>query len=125
VNIVGTGKERQFLGRQGEEEATAYLVKQGYKIIQRNFRCPWGEIDIIAQKGPVLVFIEVRSYKTNNFGLPQESIKRAKQKKVRQVASFYLKKAGQLEMPVRLDVLALKFNQKNEVTQLTHLKNAF
>jgi putative endonuclease len=119
------GKEKQLLGRQGEEEAAAYLVKQGYKIVQRNFRCPWGEIDIIAQKGPVLVFVEVRSRKTNSFGLPQESIKRNKQKKVRQVASFYLKKAGQPEISVRLDVLTLKFNQKNEVTQLTHLKNAF
>lgn len=118
-------KERQILGKQGEDVAADYLAKQGYKIIQRNFRCRWGEIDIIARDGSVLVFVEVRCLKTDNFGLPQESISASKQKKVRQVASFYLKGIKEPETPVRLDVLALKFNQKNKVAQLTHLKNAF
>ena len=116
---------RQALGRRGEEEAARYLAGLGYRVVERNFRCPEGEIDLIVLDGSVLVFVEVRSRSTDTFGLPQESVTGRKQKKVRRVAGHYLSLSGGHRGPLRFDVLAVKLGRTGELEGLEHIKNAF
>lgn len=118
-------RHRQALGRLGEDEAVAYLKKQGYRLLQRNYRCRLGEIDIIVMDGETLVFVEVRSRSSGRFGLPQESIHWHKQSKVRKVAQYYLKAVQKEEVAVRFDVLALLFERENQSVQVEHIKGAF
>ncbi|HKM40245.1 MAG TPA: YraN family protein, partial [bacterium] len=80
------------VGKQGEEFAQRYLARLGYRIIERNFSCPIGEIDLIAQDGNTLVFIEVKTRSSLRFGLPEEAVTRTKQQKLRNVASYYLQR---------------------------------
>jgi putative endonuclease len=116
---------RKARGRKGEEEAARYLAGQGYCLLERNFRCPHGEMDIIALDGRTLVFVEVRSRATDNFGLPQESVGRQKQARLRRVARYYLAASGGHRGPVRFDVLAIKYGLNGRVEFLEHIKNAF
>jgi len=118
-------RQRQTLGRRGEDEAAFYLKKQGYVLLQRNYRCPLGEIDIIAKEGKTLVFIEVRARSSDRFGMPQESVNRNKILKIYKVAQYYLKAVQKEEEPVRFDVLALLFDIENQLQQLNHIKSAF
>jgi hypothetical protein len=67
---------KRQLGRRGEDLATAYLRQQGYVILARNWRCPVGEIDIVAREGEILAFVEVRTRRGDRFGTPEESITR-------------------------------------------------
>ncbi|MFA5384483.1 MAG: YraN family protein [Eubacteriales bacterium] len=117
--------QKQNLGRRGEDEAVSYLRKKGYLLLQRNYRCPLGEIDIIAREGKTLVFIEVRSRSSDRFGTPQESVNRKKILKIYKVAQYYLKAVQKEEEPVRFDVLALLFDIENQLKHLDHIKGAF
>ena len=82
---------RRQLGDAGEDLAAAALKKQGYKILERNYVCPLGEIDLIARQGKTYVFIEVKTRKNDRFGAPQEAVNPAKQRKLRLLADYYLK----------------------------------
>lgn len=98
---------RQQTGRRGEDIATAYLLERGYTILGRNWRCPAGELDVIAQKDNVLVFVEVRARRTARFGRPEESITPAKQTRLIALAQTYLQQS-QLTPPAwRIDVAAV------------------
>lgn len=116
---------RQALGRRGEDEAARYLVERGYVILERNFRRPVGEIDIIARHGGTLVFVEVRARSTDDFGLPQESVDRRKKSRLRRAAACYLADRGGAGGPLRFDVLALKFDARGKLVHLEHIENAF
>lgn len=118
-------RKRQVLGRTGEEIAARYLQKLGYTIIQRNFSCRLGELDIVARDGRALVIVEVRTRSSNIFGMAQESVVYRKQAKVRQVAMYYLKSSSYGDVPVRFDVLAIKLGSDNKLEHLEHIKNAF
>lgn len=87
-------EQRLALGAYGEEVAAAYLCEQGYTLIERNFRCPLGEIDIIAKKRLDLVFVEVKTRRSTLFGLPQEAVGAHKQRQLMRAAQWYLKKTG-------------------------------
>lgn len=114
--------QRRSLGMWGENVAADYLQKKGMKIIERNFRCRLGEIDIIARQGGYLVFIEVRTRSSAICGLPQESITAAKVKKVRRLAQFYLAQKSLANVNVRFDVVAVFCTGD---TTVTHIENAF
>ncbi|MEW6424696.1 MAG: YraN family protein [Bacillota bacterium] len=119
-------RQRQDLGRLGEDLAASYLKEKGYRLLARNYRCRLGEIDIIALDENVLVFIEVRCRSSDRFGLPQESVQWPKQTKVRKIALHYLKTAGpKFAAPVRFDVLALLFDRDHRLRRLEHIENAF
>ncbi len=96
--------KRQTLGKWGEEQAAAYLQGQGLRLVERNYRCPLGEIDIIARDGDCLVFCEVKTRSSSRYGLPQEAVAWSKQQKIIKVASWYL---GDREADVRFDVIAI------------------
>ncbi|MBN1870317.1 MAG: YraN family protein [Candidatus Omnitrophica bacterium] len=118
-----TNKKIQ-LGQMGEEAAVAFLEREGYHILQRNFRNPLGEIDIIAKEGDTICFIEVKTRKTDAFGSPLESITKAKQRKIMHVALSYLKGRERIEANARFDVVSVFLNDE-EPPRVSILKNAF
>ena len=110
-------------GREGEKIAAAFLKKNGYRIIEINFRCPIGEIDIIAKEKKDLVFVEVKTRKSIDLGYPEQAVGMRKQKKMSQLALWYLQKRKITDTNARFDVVAVTLiPEKNEVKLI---KNAF
>lgn len=110
-------------GKEGEQIAAAYLKKKGYRICETNFRCPLGEIDIVAWEKDELVFIEVKTRKSNQLGYPEEAVGAGKQKKLSHLALWYLKKNKLADADVRFDVIAITLlPEENEIKLI---KNAF
>lgn len=116
---------RKLLGRRGEEAAAQYLTKKGYRILHKNYRCPLGEVDLIARDGDVLVFVEVRSRSGDQYGLGQESIGTKKKNKLRQLAWQYLKRFERGDCACRFDVVAILFESESVIKDLEHIENAF
>jgi putative endonuclease len=98
---------RRQLGDQGEDLAAAALKRQGYKILERNYMTPLGEIDLIARQGRTVVVVEVKTRKSTRFGSPQEGVSAAKQGRLRRLADYYLKAKRLTGSPVRFDVVAV------------------
>ena len=110
-------------GKEGEKIAAAYLKKNGYRIIEINFRCPIGEIDIVAKEKNDLVFVEVKTRKSIELGYPEQAVGIRKQKKMSQLALWYLQKRKIADTNARFDVVAVTLiPEKNEVKLI---KNAF
>jgi len=110
-------------GKEGEKIAAAYLKKNGYRIIEINFRCPIGEIDIVAKEKNDLVFVEVKTRKSMELGYPEQAVGIRKQKKMSQLALWYLQKRKIADTNARFDVVAVTLiPEKNEVKLI---KNAF
>lgn len=104
--------KKQLLGQAGEEYAAGVLVKAGLSIIARNYRCPKGEMDIIATQGQGLVFVEVRARSSGVRGWAEESITAQKRRRLRAIASYYLMEQGyQKWPPLRFDLMALRVEQ--------------
>nr|WP_154983894.1 YraN family protein [Paenibacillus xylanexedens] len=117
---------RQQKGKIGEEEACRWLVKQGYSILQRNWRCRSGEVDIIAVREDLLIFVEVRSRSSNSgFGTPQESVDQRKMQQVRSTAGVYIQMSGEHTRQIRFDVIAVIMNHFGKIMSINHLENAF
>ncbi|HPL63341.1 MAG TPA: YraN family protein [Syntrophales bacterium] len=110
-------------GKDGEDLASAYLKRIGYKILERNYRCALGEIDIVARDGPVLVFVEVKSQRTARFGTPQESVNPSKQRKISLIALWFLKEKRLDDVPARFDVLGIRLGSGGPKFEL--VRNAF
>ncbi len=114
---------RRQLGNAGEDLAAAALREQGYKILERNYVAPPGEVDLIARLGKTYVFIEVKTRKNDRFGAPQEAVSAAKQNKLRRVADYYLKQKRLGEVEVRFDVVGILMGE--EGPQVEIIKEAF
>lgn len=114
------------MGRLAEEAGARFLLEQGYELLERNWRCRSGEIDIIAKKEGVIVIVEVRSRSLHSerYGTPAESITPRKIKQVRETATVYLHRSHQSDEPIRFDVLAVRMEQ-DEVAAIEHIINAF
>lgn len=97
------------VGNKGEDIACWYLKKQGYKILERNFRIRGGEIDIVAKDKDFLVFVEVKTRYSHEYGLPVESITPWKIKYLLKTAKFYLLKIDWGDKPYRLDFVSIDF----------------
>ena len=111
------------IGKDGEKIAAAYLKKNGYRIIEINFRCSIGEIDIVAKEKDDLVFVEVKTRKSIELGYPEQAVGIRKQKKMSQLALWYLQKRKIADTNARFDVVAVTLiPEKNEVKLI---KNAF
>ena len=111
-------------GKEGEDIANDFLLKKGYKIIGRNYRFGKGEIDIIAQTGELLVFVEVKSRKNDEFGRPEYAITQSKQKQIIRIAKAYLYENEIRNVQCRFDVVAISFEKKNN-PNINHIENAF
>ncbi|HNS55982.1 MAG TPA: YraN family protein [Smithellaceae bacterium] len=110
-------------GRDGEQIAVAYLKKNGYRICETNFRCPLGEIDIIAREKKEIVFIEVKTRKSNKLGYPEQAVGAKKQAKLSQLALWYLQKNKLADANARFDVVAITLHPEGNEIRL--IKNAF
>ena len=97
---------RKILGRKSEAAVCKYLKKQGYKILHRNFRTPFGEADIVAKKADTYCFIEVKARTSDIYGLPAEAVNREKQRRYRMIARYYCNILRE-EVPCRFDVSAI------------------
>ena len=117
-------KTPHALGKSGEEIALHYLENKKYKIIARGFRLFRGEIDIIAYDRKTLVFVEVKTRKSRDFGFPEESVTPSKQQQIRKIAHGFLVKNNLQDVECRFDVISLSFNE-NEGYSVRHIKNAF
>lgn len=116
-------RPRLRLGALGEDAAVALLRSGGYRIVARNHRCPRGEIDVIAEKGDLLVFVEVRTRATSAFGGPEETVGARKQRRVIAAARDYLARRRGPAKAARFDVIAVIDGPRGP--SLTHFENAF
>ena len=105
-------------GKDGEEKACNYVKFKKYKILERNYRCPYGEIDIIAKDNNILVIIEVKYRKSAKFGKGYEAVNYTKQQKIIKTAQHYINE-NNIKRPVRFDVISIDDNE------ITHIENAF
>lgn len=101
------GKESYELGKKGEDAAERYLIQQGYKIIERNYRSQQGEVDIIARDGQFLVFIEVKSYSFRSYGSPAGAVRKNKKQSIIHAAETYLYRNKVRDTFCRFDVLTI------------------
>ena len=95
------------VGAEAEQKAVRFLKEQGYRVLETNYACRMGEIDIVCEEGPTLVFVEVRYRKHSRYGFPEETIGREKKRRVANTARFYLvdRKLGEREC--RFDVVSI------------------
>jgi len=119
---------RQLLGRSGEDLAAEHLLRQGFRILERNYRTRFGELDIVAFDGRTLVFCEVKSRTVNRVGIgPLEAVHPAKRAQVRRMARGWLAAGGQrpFAAEIRFDVIAVVFGRAGQLVALEHLEAAF
>jgi len=119
---------RQELGAKGEALVLEMYTGKGYRVVERNYRCKIGEIDLICVKGKLLVFCEVKSRARLVFGLPAESVNDKKKRHIRRVASSYLSQGMRLnrlykDFDMRFDVVEVIF--VGEEYEVNHVENAF
>ena len=115
--------KQQKFGEKGESLAAWFLKKNGYKIIEQNYRTQLGEIDIIAKEKKTIVFVEVKSRRSTRFGNPKWAVTPQKQRKISMVALYYLKTTKQTDAKARFDVVAITANR--DQPQIEIVKNAF
>lgn len=109
---------KRRLGFSGERKAVKFLKRNGYKIIGRNYRCPFGEVDIIARTEDVLAFIEVKTRSGDGFGAPNEAVDRERRRRYVNCARFYFNGKA-MDCTVRFDVIEVFRGEVN------HIENAF
>lgn len=100
-------QERKRLGERGEDAAVSYLERCGWTVVERNWRVPAGEIDVIALDGDTVVLVEVKTRKTVAKGTPDDAVTPAKQRKYRKLAQAYSQHAGLTDTQIRFDVVSI------------------
>jgi putative endonuclease len=114
--------EHNELGRQGEEIAAAYLLKQGYVILDVNWRAGRNEIDLIVKDKDFLVIVEVKSRQNDSFTEPEEAVTKEKQQALIRAANAYIFRKN-INLETRFDIISIIHNK--EETRINHLKDAF
>lgn len=115
--------KRQQVGRTGEAVAACYLQDRGYIIVESNYRCSLGEIDLVAYDGDTVVLVEVRTKTGFSHGSPEESINAEKARRLQRMALFYLKAKGLSKAPARIDLVAVLLDRTNLTVQnIRHIK---
>ncbi|MGH2349059.1 MAG: YraN family protein [bacterium] len=117
--------DRRTLGSAGEDAAHRLLRRHGYRIIEQNFRCPIGEIDLIAEEAGAVVFIEVKARAAHEFGAPFEAISPPKQRRLARLATWYLARRRWLDRPCRFDAVAVMVDLDGRVESIELLRDAF
>lgn len=116
-------RERLSLGKKGEELALAKLKALKYKILERNYKCSLGEIDIIAREKDTLIFVEVKTRASGDFGGPAAAVNERKQRQLSKVALTYLAQKRLTEVPARFDVVAVEL--RPAAPRIEVIRNAF
>jgi putative endonuclease len=115
---------RTRLGTRGEELAQRFLQQKGYQILDCNYRCRWGEIDIVAHDGDELVFLEVRTRRSADYGTPEESLTDAKLQRLLATAQYYLQQQGKGDINWRIDLVSVRLRRDYGLQSIEHLKYA-
>jgi putative endonuclease len=119
MQMFGDDKTKLEVGATGEDRAVDHLVRRGLRIVERNYRCKVGELDIVARDHDVLVFVEVRSRRSTEFGSALDAISWHKRRKVTRVAMAYLAARKPRFVEARFDVVAITGEE------LVHIKDAW
>lgn len=114
---------KQTLGQHGEDLASEYLVKHGYRIIERNFKKRYGELDIICLKDNILVFVEVKTRVGHAFGTPEEAVTPWKLREVKQTGLYYKMINPQLPEALRIDVIGIELDYDKTLVYFNHIQN--
>ena len=122
--MAGHKQAAHDLGKSGENIALNYLKDNKYEIIARGYRLFRGEIDIIASDQKTLVFVEVKTRKSTDYGFPEESVTPSKQQQIRKIAQGFLAKNNLQDVECRFDVISLYFDEEERYS-IRHIKNAF
>jgi putative endonuclease len=124
---VGVTDRRQRLGRLGEQLAAEHLIRRGFRILERNYRTRWGELDIVAFDGRTLAFCEVKSRRAEAGRTPFESVHPRKRRQVRRMARSWLcERPGRpYAAALRFDAVAVSFDRDGRLLALEHLEGAF
>jgi putative endonuclease len=112
-------------GEAGEALAAEYLSRAGYRVVARKYRAHTGEIDIVATRGDLLVFIEVKTRRGCGYGTPAEAVTAAKQRKIVNTAWCYLKQTGKADAPCRFDVIEVLLGPAGGQARCNHIIDAF
>lgn len=124
VEVVGV-RPKDELGRYGEELAAEHLAAQGFQVLDRNWRCRDGELDIVARDGAAVVFVEVKARSSTDFGFPAEAVGPVKARRIRRLAARWLVENPPAGAPdLRFDVVSV-LRQRGAPPQLVHLRGAF
>ena len=121
---MATAQQRMATGGYGEGTAARYLTDLGMVVLDRNWRCVHGEIDIVARDGPTLVFCEVKTRRSARFGAPAEAVGVAKVGRLRRLATLWIAASGLTSPDVRFDVLSV-LPQASGPASVEHLRGAF
>ena len=113
--------DKQDIGNFGEDAAAEYLKEKGYNVIQRNFRCKTGEIDIICVKDGCTVFVEVKTRKNSLYGSAAEFVNYSKQVKIKRAAMYFIKNA---DADMRFDIIEV-YHKGGKITEINHIEDAF
>ena len=112
-----------ILGKEGERVAELYLKHKGYKLVERNYRCSAGELDLIVLERRVVVFVEVKTRSGHGFGSPLEAVEFHKQRKMIQAAQYFLSEKRLHQRDARFDVVGISWPGREPVVE--HIENAF
>jgi putative endonuclease len=115
--------QRQAFGKAGEDLAVRYLKRKGYKVLERNYTCPVGEIDIVAKDKKTIVFVEVKTRRSMSYGSARLAITPHKQRKISMTALYYLKCNRQVDQDARFDVVTVQSTGGTQEIDL--IQNAF
>lgn len=118
------GGARQSLGRIGESLAASALEKRGYRILEQNYRCRFGEIDLVAEESEYLVFVEVKTRRGVVCGLPEEAVTDRKARKLQEVAAYYLDAHNLPDCSWRIDVVAVQFSAGGRLEEIRVYQHA-
>ncbi len=110
-------------GARGEVVAARHLRENGFNILKRNYKCPAGEVDIIAREGETVVFVEVKARSGTGFGLPCEAVDRRKQERLIRIAHHYLSRLDE-QPPARFDVVSV-MRKSDRTYRIEHIRDAF
>jgi putative endonuclease len=114
-----------WLGDEGERLAARYLRRQGFRILARRYRTAAGEIDLVARDGKSIVFVEVKTRRSDAAGQPHEAVDVYKQSQLTRLALAFLKRFRLLEQPARFDVVSIVWESARQAPQIVHYRNAF
>ena len=115
-------EKKKNLGAKGEDAASTFLMKKGMQILERNYRWGRGEIDIVAREGTTLVFVEVKTATTDEYGPPEGWVDSRKQRQIAKIAAAYLQEHRLADIDCRFDVIAVDETKKQRIH---HIRNAF
>ena len=115
--------QRQSLGRMGESIAGAFLKNKGYTLLERNWRTPYGEIDLVVKNNETIIFVEVKTRASTSLGPPEISITARKAEHMHDAAEYYIQQHPELTNDWRIDVVTIQLQPKNKPALIDHFEN--